>query len=782
MPNWKKVIVSGSNAVVNNITASGHMSVLSGSFTVEEHTTTELEVVGDISASINLATGNATITAKDLVANDSAIINGSTYSDKIGVGFDNTANSIQNRLVVRNNGTDQDDGILVQSENGAITTNDFLGGIGFDGLDSGNTPTSVKRAASFIGGFAAEPYGPSDRGGYLTFNTKPINDDTSDLTPERVRIDSDGFVGIGEISPDHILHIKGTNPQICIEETSTEFLRIGVEDTTGDMCIGWDDSDDLHLGCFNSVTDTTIDTKMLIKSDGKVGIGDPEPNQLLTVKGNNAQISIEESDTEFVRIGVEATSGDMCLGWDDSDDLHLGCFSSPIDSTIDTKMIIRSNGRVGIGDTAPESQLHVQISDATTNAASNSYSRYCLALRNNTDTQGAFAGIAFDVSTQTDSDSIGAAIKAVCADSNSSENHDTHLTFHTNTGGDSEIAERMRIKNDGRVVIGATSNSDAKLKIVTPNNTKALSLDVGDHAFFDFQANSTSGYTTIFNMDNTGLDIGHGSSARSLNLKTNSTDRLTITGGGAVGIGLSDFANHNNPAQKLHVLNTTVSNKGLVRFESNEANIDPTSGTSNPGDALLVLDFSGDSGITSGNDFIRFEDSGGEVGRIHSEVLYGNFTGAHVSQRPSGSDFSNWKTGMIVKSTGHLIATGSTIGLAYPEVDLTTTQKDKAVMGVWYENTSPGHNSKYLDQSLPMINYNALGEGMVLVTDTNGNIETGDYICSSTRLGHGEKQDDDLLHNYTVAKATQPYNFDSASIDSDLGYKSVLIACTYHCG
>jgi len=44
------------------------------------------------------------------------------------------------------------------------------------------------------------------------------------------------------------------------------------------------------------------------------------------------------------------------------------------------------------------------------------------------------------------------------------------------------------------------------------------------------------------------------------------------------------------------------------------------------------------------------------------------------------------------------------------------------------------------------------------------------------------KQDDDLLHNYTVAKATQPYNFASASNDADLGYKSVLIACTYHCG
>ena len=117
------------------------------------------------------------------------------------------------------------------------------------------------------------------------------------------------------------------------------------------------------------------------------------------------------------------------------------------------------------------------------------------------------------------------------------------------------------------------------------------------------------------------------------------------------------------------------------------------------------------------------------------------------------------------------------------KVELTTTQKDKAVMGVWDSNNPSGsHNDKYLDQTLPRINYNAVGEGMIRVTDTGGNIETGDFICSSNRTGHGEKQDDDLMHNYTVAKATQPYNFTSASNDADLGYKSVLIACTYHCG
>jgi len=102
--------------------------------------------------------------------------------------------------------------------------------------------------------------------------------------------------------------------------------------------------------------------RMRIDEDGKVGIGNTAPNQQLTVKGTNAQISIEEGDagTEFVRIGVEATGGDMCIGWDDADDMHLGCFSSPTDATISTKMIIQSTGDVGIGTTGPSSRLDVE--------------------------------------------------------------------------------------------------------------------------------------------------------------------------------------------------------------------------------------------------------------------------------------------------------------------------------------------------------------------------------------------------------------------------------------
>ena len=323
------------------------------------------------------------------------------------------------------------------------------------------------------------------------------------------------------------------------------------------------------------------------------------------------------------------------------------------------------------------------------------------------------------------------------------------------------------------------------------------------HASVKFSSDSTSGYHTLIHMDNTGLDIGHNSNVRSLNLKTNNLDRLTIDGAGEVGIGttspnamLDIYKDYGGGTSKslLNILAAGSSTTGTptVKIAQSEASLDN-------GDVILDLDFDDDTSITSANYYIQFQDQNGVVGSVNSEVAYSTFTGAHVSQRPSGSSFTNWKPGMIVKSTGDIINRGDhTIGslsMAWPIVDITSTQKDKAVMGV-YESLSsaPIDHELYttssktvgrvsgLNDNAPSINYNALGEGRILVTDTNGDIEVGDYICSSTRLGHGEKQDDDLLHNYTVAKATQPYTFASASIDSDLGYKSIMIACTYHCG
>jgi hypothetical protein len=178
-------------------------------------------------------------------------------------------------------------------------------------------------------------------------------------------------------------------------------------------------------------------------------------------------------------------------------------------------------------------------------------------------------------------------------------------------------------------------------------------------------------------------------------------------------------------------------------------------------------------------------------------MTYGAFTGGHISQNPYKTNQEvrdEYIPGLIVKSLGETMtdpgnemnaAGHMSDGLVY--VDVTTEAKDPTVMGVMSSITEddpddPGGWAESIE-GLVTINYNALGDGRVLVIDSNGEIENGDYICSSSVKGLGEKQDDDLLHNYTVAKATEPSRFDEITeVDPRFGRKVRMIACTYHCG
>ena len=72
----------------------------------------------------------------------------------------------------------------------------------------------------------------------------------------------------------------------------------------------------------------------------------------------------------------------------------------------------------------------------------------------------------------------------------------------------------------------------------------------------------------------------------------------------------------------------------------------------------------------------------------------------------------------------------------------------------------------------------------------SGNLENGDYITTCEIPGLGMKQDDDLLHNYTVAKITQDCDFRINASNynvvefeySGSTYRKAFVGCTYHCG
>ncbi len=98
-----------------------------------------------------------------------------------------------------------------------------------------------------------------------------------------------------------------------------------------------------------------------------------------------------------------------------------------------------------------------------------------------------------------------------------------------------------------------------------------------------------------------------------------------------------------------------------------------------------------------------------------------------------------------------------------PKIELSYKAKDKSVFGVISDkyqnfNLSPMKSFKERNEyyETPI---NSLGEGAIWVSNFNGNLENGDYITSSDIPGIGMKQDDDILHNYTVAKITMDCDF-----------------------
>ena len=193
------------------------------------------------------------------------------------------------------------------------------------------------------------------------------------------------------------------------------------------------------------------------------------------------------------------------------------------------------------------------------------------------------------------------------------------------------------------------------------------------------------------------------------------------------------------------------------------------------------------AGDSAGYDYDRYE---------LLYIDYPSFTAHHRSftddilfDENNPEKFKDDYEGRIVISIGKIKTTldtivcdkdGITIEDAHPIIQLSRIKKDKRVFGVLGAakrcNTSP------LRQIV-----NGIGEGGIWICNSNGNIENGDFIQSSEYLGYGEKQDDDLLHNYTVAKATIDCNFE---LDSPYyncinlegtTFKIAFIACTYHC-
>ena len=309
------------------------------------------------------------------------------------------------------------------------------------------------------------------------------------------------------------------------------------------------------------------------------------------------------------------------------------------------------------------------------------------------------------------------------------------------------------------------------------------------------------------------INIGNGTTATGNTQTVNIAASASGTGLAAITIG------NTNGASSL----TLNAGTGLTTIDSHAA-IARTALISYPSDT--VTDYPMQLKVVTGGDTIRWAigaDTGSDLNFSYSlnsttvaskgylantvDVAAIDFTGQHRNYPVGGNvlDFSD-KIGLIVASVGRyksLTSSSAEISIneALPMVELSTKRNQKSVFGVISDHEDPNETSReYVIgnwgsvyekmQNDDRLIINSLGEGAIWICNVNGNLQNGDYITSCEVPGYGMKQDDDVLHNYTVAKITCDCDF---SLDSTVyqceefrhegkTYRRAFVGCTYHCG
>jgi hypothetical protein len=222
----------------------------------------------------------------------------------------------------------------------------------------------------------------------LTSNSTP------DAGPPVINFLPGGNVGIGTASPSCELDVRGASGDTLVRIVGYEGNHAGLE-LWGDE--GDDSNDGIQLlgaagGDFSIRTSKTAnlagghgwDTRLFIKSDGNVGIGDTSPDTALKVEcSNNDNWVTRLVNTHAGGWGLKIEAGDSAneyaLKIDDYDEANVLHWLKG-DGTAYYK------GKVGIGITAPENPLYVQ----NTTSISGDTQRYPLYVHNNVDDDDAW--------------------------------------------------------------------------------------------------------------------------------------------------------------------------------------------------------------------------------------------------------------------------------------------------------------------------------------------------------------------------------------------------------
>jgi hypothetical protein len=299
---------------------------------------------------------------------------------------------------------------------------------------------------------------------------------------EKMRVHTDGNVGIGTSSPTALLHVAGD-------------ARIGAAGATSQL-MGMVSSG----GVFEITTSSSVGKIHLARD---VGIGTSSPDMPLTVVGNTSRNAVK-----IITSGTGTEEGILYWYASDASTIRAGIsgnvngldFKTGASAT--QRMRIDSSGDVGIGTAAPDANLQVRGSGDRSIAITSG-------------TAGA-AILNFGDTTTGDFD-IGSIIY---------DNANNSMQFKTNNG------ERMRIDSSGRLLINGTSANTQGMLQVFFNDASSAPANYG--ASFEASRTNSSVHIAFENPNGVVGSIQTLNSATSYN--TSSDGRLKNILGEAKGL------------------------------------------------------------------------------------------------------------------------------------------------------------------------------------------------------------------------------------------------------
>jgi hypothetical protein len=340
-------------------------------------------------------------------------------------------------------------------------------------------------------------------------------------------------------------------------------------------------------------------------ADTNTGIYSPGADQVAISTGGTARLTssttgITSALPVNVPLGTDSAPSVTFTG-----DLNTGIYSPGADQVaISTnsagRLFIDSSGRVGIGDAAPESILHLKGSSATLKIESSVNTGYSGVEFDRAADDTHFAIYAYDSSHSTQANNV-----QFYGYQNGS------LSFHTNS------AERMRLDSSGRLGLG-TSVPSMRTAIYDTNNNTVSGANIWSYGIAGLQIRNLS--TTANTMAGVYFESGTlgGSASAIFNVQESSTsgalafatggsgsnsvpERMRIDSSGRVGIGTTTVGDllHLRAATTPHLRidHTTTSSFGAVQFYEDTTQqaaigaLGSTSSGTGGGNALQIWNF-----------------------------------------------------------------------------------------------------------------------------------------------------------------------------------------------